>query len=416
MRPIKIMRSNGSVRMKEQRWKQIQKGGLAIFLSLVVLAAAFFTVYAVSQSVASNKSGDEKTEKLEADSTVDMTMQRGEVCMLTLPEDVDILTTRFVSSDPSIVRVDSAGKVDGMKEGTATVTASSEDFTASCVFRIEKAERKRKTSEVTTAYLANLDTLYANIKKSRNNLYRLVVNRRTNTVTVYTYDEDGVYNVPVRAMVCSCGAGGADITPVGEYKTATKREWATLYGDIEHEYLFGQYVTGFYGEYLFHSVPYESENKYDLEIEEFNKLGTNASQGCVRLSAADSCWIYNNCPLNTPVTIIDADDSADPLGTPPTVRQNIYNGWDPTDPSDENPFKGKLPRIIGLEDVTLKKGDSFDPMEEITAKDICGNLITDRVKVSGKVLTNKPGTYYLTYSITDDFFLTRTATRTVTVK
>ena len=416
MRPIRIKRSNGSVRSMEQKKKRIQKTVLALFLSLVVVAAAFFTVYAVSRNIEANKTDEDLTEELRPDATVDMTMQRGESCTLTLPEGVDILNTKFTSSDAEVVRVDDAGKVDGLKEGTATVTATAEEFSASCVFRIEKAENKRKTSEVTTAYLANLDVLYDNIEKGKDNLYRLVVNRRTNTVTVYTYDSDGSYTVPVRARVCSCGAGGADITPVGDYKTNSKREWATLYGDKDHEYLFGQYVTGFYGEYLFHSVPYESENKYDLEIEEFNKLGTNASQGCVRLSAADSCWIYKNCSLNTPVSVIDADASSDPLGTPPTVKQNIYNGWDPTDPDDENPFKGKLPRIIGLEDSTLMKGQSFDPMEGITAKDICGNLITDRVKVTGKVLTDKPGVYYLTYKITDDFFLSRTATRIVTVK
>ena len=415
MKPVKVVHQNGSVHLKEQKKKQIQKAVLAIVLSLVVIGAAFFTVYAVSRGIAESSAAD-KNVQLDSDNTIDATLARGDICTLTLPEGVDVNDVTFSTSDAKIVRVDAAGRVDGLAEGSATVTAKAGDFSASCRFTVEQARGAKRTSEITTAYLANLDTLYEKKKKSRDNLYRITVNRRTNTVTIYTYDESGDYNVPVRAMVCSCGQGGSNITPVGEYRVASKREWATLYGDAAHEYLFGQYVTEFNGEYLFHSVPYESQEKYALEIDEYNKLGASVSQGCVRLSASDSYWIYKNCSLNTPVRVIDADGSADPLGTPPAVRQNIYNGWDPTDPDEENPFQGKRPRILNIEDVTLKKGSAFDPMEGVAAKDICGNIITDRVLVQGKVLTDKPGTYYLTYSITDDFHLTRSATRTVVVK
>ena len=54
-------------------------------------------------------------------------------------------------------------------------------------------------------------------------------------------------------------------------------------------------------------------------------------------------------------------------------------------------------------------------MDGITAADICGNDITDRVKIAGQVIPEKPGVYYLTYSITDDFNLRSRVTRTVTV-
>jgi len=416
MRPLKILRSDGLFRYKELKKKQVIKIILALFLSLVVIGAAFFTVYAVSRSMTAEES-DEKTGELQADATTVMTIARGEFCSLLLPDEVDINDVAFTSSDERIIRVDAAGRVEGRAEGDAVVTAASEDFTASCNFRVKGEKKTPEVTEVTTAYTANADILAENIKEGKTNrLYRITVNRRTNTVTVFTYDKDGKYTVPVRAMVCSCGAGGPNITPVGEYRTASSREWAALYGDETHDILYGQYVTEFNGEYLFHSVPYESQNKYALEIAEFNKLGTNASQGCVRLSVSDSYWIYKNCPLNTPVSVVDADASADPLGTPPTVEQKIYNGWDPTDPDEINPFSGKRPRILNIEDVTVKKGSDFDPMEGVLSKDICGNIITERVAVSGKVLTDKPGVYFITYSITDDFHLSRTATRIVTVK
>lgn len=413
---MKVLRYNGSYRYKAQRRKQILKTTLAIALSLAVVCAAFFAVYAVSRSVAEKQSDAGLVSELKDDATTAMTMPQGEVCMLTLPEGVDVLDVQFTSSNAKIARVDPAGKVDGLNEGTATITATDGEFSAACEFRIEAA-KKEQPAEITTAYITNQDILNENIGKSKNNLYHLVVNRRTNTVTAYTYSEDGSYDVPVRAMVCSCGTGGADITPVGEFRTASMRRWATLYGDAEHEFLYGQYVTEFNGDILFHSVPYEAESKDTLETAEFNKLGTNASQGCVRLAASDSYWIYKNCPLNTPVSVIDADGSADPLGTPPAVKQNYRDGWDPTDPDGGNPLKGKLPRILGVkEPVTLERGAVFDPMEGVVAKDLCANVITDRVNVTGQVLTQKPGTYYITYSVTDDFHLSRTWTRTVVVK
>lgn len=416
---MKIKRSEGSFSLRELSKKQVLKYILAIVLALVVVSTVFFAVYALSRSLtdSSDTTDADSSKELLDGETTEAQVACGEVCMLTLPDGVDVRDVVFSSSDESVVRVDPSGRVDGLEEGTATVTATSFNFTASCVFTVGKANPKGRMWEISTAYRANIDLLKENIKKGRNNLYNITVNRRTNTVTVYTYDENGSYTVPVRAMVCSCGYGGEDhTTPTGSFKTASMRDWATLFGDETHEFVYGQYATEFNNEILFHSVPYEAMEKNTLETAEFNKLGTNASQGCVRMMVADCYWIYTNCPLNTPVTVIDADASADPLGTPPTVKLNSNLGWDPTDPDENNPFNGKLPRILDLEDVTVKKGTDFDPLEGITAKDICGNYITDRLQVTGEVLMDKPGTYYLTYSIKDDFGLSRTATRAVTVK
>ncbi len=411
MKPLKVVHSDPAPETGAKKKSHTGKIILALFLSLVVIVAAFFAVYFVSRAMGEGQKND---SNLRAGATTEMTIPAGGACLLTLPDDVDVLDVTFSSSDDKIARVDPSGKVDGLAEGKAKITAKAEGFEASCNFTVEKAAEQ--PAEVTTAYTANADVLSKNIEKSKDNLYCLVVNRKTNTVTVYTYDDEGKYSVPVRAMVCSCGAGGENETPVGEYKTASTSEWASLYGDDDHETLFGQYATEFHGAYLFHSVPYEEEKKDALEPGEFNKLGTNASQGCVRLMVADCYWIYKNCAKNTPVFVIDEDASSDPLGTPPIVKKPANGGWDPTDPDPKNPYKGKLPSIGKAEDVTLKKGEKFDPMKGIIAKDICGNIINDEVEVIGKVLTDKPGTYYLTYTVTDAFHLTRSVIRTVVVK
>ena len=414
MKPLKIIHSDPGPETAGQKTKRISKTVLAVFLSLVVVTAAFFAVYTFSRIMMdANGNGG----KLRAGGSIEMELACGDAFILTLPEDVDVMDVTFTSSDERIARVDAAGRVDGLKEGKATVTAEAGNFTADCKVTVGAAAEKDQPAEITTAYTANADVVSKNAeKKGDKSLYCIAVNRRTNTVTVYTYDDDGNYSVPVRAMVCSCGVGGTDVTPEGEFSTASRSVWATLYGDATHEMLYGQYVTEFYGEYLFHSVPYVKEQKNALEPGEFEKLGTNASQGCVRLMVADCYWIYNNCSQNTPVYVVDKDASADPLGTPPVVNKNTKSGWDPTDPDKRNPYRGKLPSILKVGDVTVKKGEKFDAMKGVVAKDICGNVITDRVEITGEALTDKPGVYYLTYSVTDDFHLTRSVVRTVTVK
>ena len=174
--------------------------------------------------------------------------------------------------------------------------------------------------------------LVVNAADETTNPYRIRINRELNTVTVYALDKDGTYSVPLKAMVCS--TGGA--TPVGVFHTFNRGEWRALFGGV-----YGQYVTDIVGDILFHSVPYYSMNKGDLEYLEYNKLGTKASMGCIRLCVADALWIFQNCPIGTEVEIYDDPSDPGPLGKPESIYidpESEIRGWDPTDPSPENPW------------------------------------------------------------------------------
>ena len=163
--------------------------------------------------------------------------------------------------------------------------------------------------------------------------YFLAVNRDANVVTVYTADEDGRYTVPFMAMVCS---GGMD-TPLGYYATPVDYDWRLLMGPS-----YGQYATRIFDSYLFHSVPYYSQHKDDIEYDEYNLLGTSASLGCIRLEVVDVKWIYDNCPLGTPVLIYADAENPGPMGKPGTIYTDPADtekrGWDPTDPDPANPW------------------------------------------------------------------------------
>ena len=168
-----------------------------------------------------------------------------------------------------------------------------------------------------------------------NTAYHIKVNRAQNMLIIYKKDDKGEYTVPVKAMVCSVGKAGHE-TPRGDYKLSDKYTWGCLSGNV-----WGQYVTRITGPYLFHSVPYFTRSKSNLEYEEYNKLGQAASKGCVRLSAADAKWIFDNCAKGTAVTIYDSSE-AEPLAKPTPIKIDVNDkrkGWDPTDPDKDNPWR-----------------------------------------------------------------------------
>lgn len=165
--------------------------------------------------------------------------------------------------------------------------------------------------------------------------YCFAVNTAQNIVIAYQLGEDGVFSKPVKAFVCSCGLP-ATPTKTGVFKTSDRYMWRALNGGV-----WGQYATRITGPYLFHSVPYEKKDPSTLETAEYNKLGQNASAGCVRLAAHDAKWIKNRCPEGTIVYIYDGANVHEPLAKPTAQKidpNSPYAGWDPTDPKPENPW------------------------------------------------------------------------------
>lgn len=168
--------------------------------------------------------------------------------------------------------------------------------------------------------------------------YLLKVNRTQNLVIAYSKDQNGEYTVPAKAMVCSVGLSGA--TPTGTYNTLNKYVWRELMGKV-----YGQYATRITGSILFHSVQYSSQNKSTLKCNEYNKLGSSASHGCVRMTVADAKWIYDNCPIGTTVVIYDSN-APEPLAKPSAQKIDPTSpicGWDPTDPDPNNPYNNTAP-------------------------------------------------------------------------
>lgn len=78
------------------------------------------------------------------------------------------------------------------------------------------------------------------------------------------------------------------------------------------------------------------------------------------------------------------------------------------------------PKIKGATNINLVNKTAFNSKNGVTAYDEKGNNITNQMTVSGTVDINKPGTYTLTYKVTDKYnaegyWLTSTVKRKVTV-
>ena len=253
-------------------------------------------------------------------------------------------------------------------------------------------------------------TQQVSAEENQKKTYLIKVNRSHNTVTVYEQDKNGVYNVPIKAMICSVGLSGTP-TRVGTFRTMAKYRWMLLMGDV-----WGQYSTRIVGGILFHSVYYYSMNPQTLATNQFNKLGRAASHGCIRLSVADAKWIYDNCDVGTTVTIYDDPKSPGPLGKPEPIKISGNLRWDPTDPNPENPYNKLQPVITGAKNLNTEYGISIDYLKGIKAKSSLGADITKLIQVEGEIDYQTAGTYPITYVVTDNLGKIARETINITVK
>ena len=159
----------------------------------------------------------------------------------------------------------------------------------------------------------------------RQSSYEVTINRKKCQVTVYAKDGSNGYIIPAKTFTCSVGLSSTP-TPTGTFYTPDKYRWHTLMGPS-----YGQYCTRITGGILFHSVAGYNMTSYNIRARDYNKLGSPASHGCVRLTVRDAKWIYDNCKLGTKVTI--SDYAATPFDKPATIKIPASQNWDPTDPN-----------------------------------------------------------------------------------
>lgn len=131
--------------------------------------------------------------------------------------------------------------------------------------------------------------------------YAITVDVRNQVTIVYERDADGEFTVPVKRMICSTGLKGTP-SDVGDFVlTGRRARWAYFSKWGSH----AQYWTRINSNIAFHSVIYNKVDYMALNIKSYNRLGTRASHGCIRLLVSDAKWMYENIDEGVVVTITE---------------------------------------------------------------------------------------------------------------
>ena len=155
--------------------------------------------------------------------------------------------------------------------------------------------------------------------------YKIKLNKEMKTLTVYTKDGANGYIIPYKVFLTTIGPD----TPLGTYNTYVKYRWKFM-----HDNIYCQYLARFYQGYLMHSLIYfDKPDSYHFDAGSYNYHGKRSSDGCVRLTAGDAAWLYNNCPTGTSITIYEDEWVMGPLDRP-AIEWAIPadQNYDPTDP------------------------------------------------------------------------------------
>lgn len=158
---------------------------------------------------------------------------------------------------------------------------------------ISSNENKQETISASSKLLQsltsnNINTL--NIESLTSNL--IYVNLKDQITYIY---KGSINNWDkIKSFKCSTGIE-SEKTPTGIFDVRERGVW--FFSDKYNQG--GKYWVQFYGDYLFHSVPY---NKDQSEVVDYT-LGVPASHGCIRLKTEDAKWIYDNIESGTKVII-----------------------------------------------------------------------------------------------------------------
>ena len=155
--------------------------------------------------------------------------------------------------------------------------------------------------------------------------YKLRVNRTRCMITVLAKDGDRGWTIPVKSMTCSVGLP-ATPTPTGTYTIGQKDRWHILMGPS-----WGQYTAHVVNGIFIHSVAGNKPEVNNLDSFQYNRLGSPASHGCIRLCVRDARWIYNNIPSGTSITI--GDDYYEPFDK--EALPKLPNGSNLVDPTQD---------------------------------------------------------------------------------
>ncbi|WP_283700560.1 L,D-transpeptidase [Clostridium perfringens] len=167
--------------------------------------------------------------------------------------------------------------------------------------RLEHLEDySQKNIDKATARTAPVMEYYKKLNEDTINQFDITSNTNylvfVNIAEQKTYVYEGSKNdwTLDKTFTCSTGIEGKE-TPVGVFTVQNRAPWffSPKYGQG------GKYYVQFMGNYLFHSIPFDSDRTTVSDP----TLGVPSSHGCIRLSVEDSKWLYDNVQNGSKIII-----------------------------------------------------------------------------------------------------------------
>lgn len=160
--------------------------------------------------------------------------------------------------------------------------------------------------------------------------YRIEVDLTNQICTVYGIYSDGSKKGIMSEWVSTAKKGKT--TPTGNFKIQgasggrkAKARTALMSGGKTY----AEFLCRFHGGKCMHTVPYKSrQTTGHVNKTEFNKLGSVASAGCVRMPWKLAHYIYTTCPIGTPVIVFKGTKDHYPMGKP--TKYHATTDIDPT--------------------------------------------------------------------------------------
>ena len=129
---------------------------------------------------------------------------------------------------------------------------------------------------------------------AKNQSYKIRINVSRNIAIIYSIGSNNGFDNVVKAFYVSVNSN----INTGDTFISEKAEWRKL--DITG---YGHYSTRLNNSEYICSSAYFTKTVGNMNIDEYNKMGTSASSGSIYMTPADAKWIYNNCGVNTQVQI-----------------------------------------------------------------------------------------------------------------
>ena len=147
--------------------------------------------------------------------------------------------------------------------------------------------------------------------------------------TVYEIYTDKTKKAIMSEFVSTAKSGC--VTPVGEWKiqSSGSKPAKARTALMSSGGSYAEYLIRFKGGKCMHTVPWkERQTTGHVYKGEFNKLGKPASSGCVRMPNKLAKFIYEYCPIGTPVIIFKGKSGVYPMGKP--IKYTAVDNTDPT--------------------------------------------------------------------------------------